>query len=255
MSRRSKKRPGKGRSRRFSHSYSDALSSIDIRLAVADTQRMSAVDATHHEIAMLSALKSIIAGFHPPSYNLVTYYFRVSQIIAGCMKMPGFAAIIERAKVSLARFYEQDSKDGMHAQMHADIRQLLDGLIALLPEIPLSLWRHAEEASTAYVHDAIVDRYMELEEWERRIAHEVIYNGADPAAAALAAGKPMPDAANAIMSVVCMAHTLTMDMLIPFPANLAEALTIRDQLKQTALLLMTTSATTQAIEARLQQAA
>jgi hypothetical protein len=251
----SKRHNRKGRPAARQPLSEDALAAISHRLALADTTRLNEQEIDKHTAAMMAAVDSVEHEFHPPAYNVLTHYYRIANAVAQAMGAKEFMAITRRASEAIGAYYNMETKGPMPAHLVTPVLKLVNGLIAFLPEVPLRLWLMAEESSMEYVTNSLVDRYMDMPDWAQSIAYEVLYLGKDPAETAAKHNQEMGEAADAILSVACMAHILTMDGSIDFPKDLAVALSIREQIKVKVLTLQATKQTVAAIEARQKLAA
>lgn len=245
MSNKQKKKRQAGR-RRFNQEQ--GAIAINTLLNAGDLDRLDDMEIMKLKLSMYAALDDVTAGYSPVSYNVLTHFYRIARDIAKHMKAVNFAKVCEDAKVAIGAYYDMASGP-LPASLKQPIMDMLDALCAFLPEVPRGLYNILDENSREYVQAAIVEKFVALDEWQRRAAFDMLANDTRIDAVALDVGKTTAQVADATLSVGAMLHILAMDSTIPFPGNLQELMATRGQLERPLLLLYSTQAVVDRMEA------
>ncbi|HEX5362355.1 MAG TPA: hypothetical protein VFW49_14915 [Fluviicoccus sp.] len=186
----------------------------------SDSRRLSEMEQIHVLVSMNSAWDEARRDYSPGAFNLLGHFYRVSKGIAYGMHMPNFEAMCDEARNALQEYYDSDDRDPIPDHLAVRIEPMLEGLRAVLPEIPLGVYQSANSSSREILVEKIHEQFDSLEPECYQVALEVMDGGKVPEIAERS-GLTEEQVSTSARTVAAIVYTLINDMTKPFPTTIA----------------------------------
>lgn len=197
--------------------------------ALASTERLSQQEIDSLSLSMLLQMQTMRTSWCPVAFNMLGHFYRVARIVSTEMKIRLLAEACDAAWRVLQDLYHADGKPVPTDSQHAVLRYMLDALLVLLPEIPLPLWKMAEDSSRETVKARMTEQYLLLPEWARLAAIDVL-SGKTVKDLAADLQRPEKEVSENVRIAGAILYTLKADSSIPFPANVTMLRKLGEQL-------------------------
>lgn len=197
--------------------------------ALASTERLSQQEIDSLSLSMLLPLDTMRTTWCPASFNLISHFYRVARIVATEMKIGLLTEACDAAWRVLHDLYETDGKPVPTASQYDVLRYMLDALLVLLPDIPLPVWKMADESSRETIKTRMTEQYLLLPEWARLAAIDVL-SGKTVKDLAANLERTEKEVSENVRIAGAILYTLRADSSIPFPSTVTKLRKLGEQL-------------------------